>query len=143
MSRRALVTKHVQDCGRKTIEQLQWLQELERRPRTMNDHYYSDYKDKFLALYRGSRQTSNNGSVVKTITKFANHPSSLKRNSPEIAESTTKALSSLAEIGLNIKAPELLKLLPPDPWEPALSIMATVRAYFQGKHHVAHSQPLV
>ncbi|KAI0820963.1 P-loop containing nucleoside triphosphate hydrolase protein [Irpex lacteus] len=127
----ALVTKHVQDCGRKTIEQLQWLQELERRPRTMNDHYYSDYKDKFLALYRGSRQTSNNGSIVKTITKFANHPSSLKRNSPEIAESTTKALSSLAEIGLNIKAPELLKLLPPDPWEPALSIMATVRAYFQ------------
>lgn len=104
----------------------------------MNDHYYSDYKDKFLALYRGSRQTSNNGDTVKMLTKFANHPSSSKRNSPEFAESTTKALSSLTEIGFSVKASELLKLLPPDPWEPALHIMATVRAYFQGKCFVAH-----
>jgi hypothetical protein len=44
-----------------------------------------------------------------------------------------QVLSGLAAIGLNgIIADDLVKLLPPDRMDPALSIMADVRAYFQG-----------
>ena len=123
----------MQDCGKRATEQIHWLQEIEKRPRTLNDHYYSDYKDKFLSMYRGGRQTSSNGDTVKMLAKFAKNQSSLKRNSPEFVENANKILAGLTEMGLNIKAPELLKLLPPDPFEPALHIMATVRDYFQGE----------
>ena len=45
----------------------------------------------------------------------------------------SKVLAGLAEIGMSgIKAEDLPKLLPPDRMEPALTIMADVRAYFQG-----------
>ena len=42
-------------------------------------------------------------------------------------------MAGLAEIGISgIKAEELPRLLPSDSMEPALVIMAEVRAYFQG-----------
>ncbi|KAF8181827.1 P-loop containing nucleoside triphosphate hydrolase protein [Pholiota molesta] len=45
----------------------------------------------------------------------------------------SKVLSGLAEMGMTgVKAEDLPKLLPPDRMEPALIIMADVRAYFQG-----------
>jgi hypothetical protein len=44
-----------------------------------------------------------------------------------------QVLSGLAAIGLNsVTADDLVKLLPPDRIDPALNIMADVRAYFQG-----------
>ena len=45
----------------------------------------------------------------------------------------TKIMTGLAEIGMSGIEPEQLpRLLPPDRMEPALVIMAEVRAYFQG-----------
>jgi hypothetical protein len=44
-----------------------------------------------------------------------------------------KVLAGLAEIGIHgVKPEDLAKLIPPDAMEPALNIMADVRAYFQG-----------
>ena len=44
------------------------------------------------------------------------------------------AISSLARLGLrSVDASSLVALLPPDPMEPAIGIMAEVRAYFQGR----------
>ena len=45
-----------------------------------------------------------------------------------------KALAALAEIGINSRAEDLPKLLPADPMEAAIAIMASVRAYFQGAY---------
>lgn len=42
-----------------------------------------------------------------------------------------KALSSLKELGISAEADDLAKLLPADPLEVALGIMASVRGYFQ------------
>lgn len=53
-------------------------------------------------------------------------------NCSDFAASTAKVLSGLQEMGIRTKATDLPKLLPSDPYEPALHIMATVRAYFQG-----------
>ena len=45
----------------------------------------------------------------------------------------SEALSSLTRIGLEQADASLLaNLLPPDPMDPAIEIMADVRAYFQG-----------
>jgi hypothetical protein len=44
-----------------------------------------------------------------------------------------KVLAGLVEIGIiGVKPEDLAKLIPPDGMEPALVIMADVRAYFQG-----------
>lgn len=48
----------------------------------------------------------------------------------------SKVLSGLIEIGLTgVEAGDLAKLLKTDEMEPALEIMADVRAYFQGGFH--------
>ncbi|KAF8152891.1 P-loop containing nucleoside triphosphate hydrolase protein [Pholiota molesta] len=53
-------------------------------------------------------------------------------NQTQAHPALSKVLSGLAELGLTgVKAEDLPKLLPPDPMEPALVIMADVRAYFQ------------
>jgi len=45
----------------------------------------------------------------------------------------SKALSHLARVGMHGLVPaDLLKTLPADKMEPAITIMADVRAYFQG-----------
>lgn len=51
---------------------------------------------------------------------------------PSVPDSSAKVLSGLQEIGISSKATDLPKLLPSDPMEPALHIMATVCAHFQG-----------
>jgi hypothetical protein len=57
----------------------------------------------------------------------------------------TKILAGLSEIGITAKAEDLPRLLPSDPMEAALNIMASVRAYFQGKiqcDFLAHAERL-
>jgi hypothetical protein len=48
-----------------------------------------------------------------------------------------KILAGLAELGVvGVKPEDIPKLLPPDQMEPALVIMADVRAYFQGSYNL-------
>lgn len=106
-----------------------WLLQLEKRPRTLNEHYYSDYRDKFLAYYRGCRRT-NNKDLVSKLRRFDSSRLSIDS---DFYENTNKAMTGLRGIGITgIKALDLPRLFPSDPYEPALNIMATVRAYFQG-----------
>ena len=208
---------------------MKWLRRLEDVPFSLNTHYLADYKDKFLAHYKGAREKAAqhnlankqpaptfNFSSIKTIEappasrtasstsvaafspnsstsafSFAPPP---KRARPELAVNTgatahaptpapststeaalpststkastpvagngasaasqaqlqlaataaslahtqaavNKVLAGLAEMGMTgVTEADLPKLLPPDRMEPALIIMADVRAYFQGKH---------
>lgn len=108
-----------------------WLLELEKNPRTLNGHYYSDYRDKFLAHYRALRHSETHGSFLKNLRSY--NSKSSKTLSSDFGTHTRDALAGLAEMGLDgLRAPDLAKLLPTDPYEPALNIMASVRAYFQG-----------
>lgn len=112
---------------------------LEKRPRTLNNHYYTDYCDKFLAHYKGCRHANTHNSLIHNLEAYnssilpSSSPSSRKSLIPDFAESTTKILSGLKEINISAKATDLPKLLPSDLYKPALHIMATVRAYFQGE----------
>jgi len=124
---------HIQKCMEKAEERVVWLLALEDRPFSLNTHYLADYQTKFLAYYKRARQQADNVNLTSAITTYADPAPA--RQTARGAEPTgiSKVLAGLVEIGMhNVKPEDLAKLIPPDAMEPALGIMADVRAYFQG-----------
>jgi len=120
-------------------QRIDWLLELEDLPFTLNTHYLSDYKEKFLAYYKGAREKDRNTTFLNAIRDYAPPTSTQSSPSrsgvayPASPSGISKVLSGLVDVGLlGIKPEDLPKLIPVDGMEPALSIMADVRAYFQG-----------
>ncbi|KII95434.1 hypothetical protein PLICRDRAFT_25913 [Plicaturopsis crispa FD-325 SS-3] len=125
-----VVSDHLKTCGDNATRKIEWLLQLEQRPFTLNTHYYSDYKDKFMSYYKGARELGENSSLLTNLQSYKPH------THPQLAtgftNSMSKAMSGLTEVGFSgLKPTDLPKLLPADPYEPALNIMAGVRAYFQ------------
>jgi hypothetical protein len=100
----------------------------------------ADYKNKFLAHYKGTREKYERLDIMSSIQSYNSSVSSnASVGSPHRSLSTSqptgiaKIMAGLAEIGMSGVIPEdLPRLLPSDSMEPALVIMAEVRAYFQG-----------
>jgi hypothetical protein len=91
----------------------------------MNDHYLMDYRSKFLGYHKGIRQ--------KSRTTFIDN---LESDEREAKVAVSKVITNLTELGLRpVDRSSLPRLLPPDPMESAIEIMAEVRAYFQGSNH--------
>ncbi|KAG9308178.1 P-loop containing nucleoside triphosphate hydrolase protein [Chiua virens] len=118
-----VVNDHLDEAAERTKERIQWLLDLEDNPTTLNTHYYSDYKDKFLAYYKACRDERD------LVTKLQLGRQAKRSDEREGLIST--ALAGLNNLGITVTAVDLPKLLPPDPIESALNIMASVRAYFQ------------
>lgn len=134
-------------CLERAEERIVWLLELEDLPFSLNTHYLADYKSKFFAYYKGSREEYNRADLMNAIRDYegtAPAPTSdtsgrgmTKNPVVNVIEPTgiAKILTGLAEIGVTgVKPEDLAKLLPPDRMEPALTIMADIRAYFQGAY---------
>ncbi|KAL0573674.1 hypothetical protein V5O48_008286, partial [Marasmius crinis-equi] len=116
-----IVQDHLRQKYEQTKERLDWLVQLERRPSTSNTHYFANYRDKFFGFYKGLRQEDKSPGVMNEC-------------SSDPSGHVKAALSSLTLIGSSFQslaASDLQKLLPSDEMEPALKIMAEVRAYFQ------------
>lgn len=133
---KAIVQKHVNECLQRAEERIDWLLKLEDRPFSLNIHYLTDYKYKFLAHYKGLRKKDQRAELMDSIESY--RPSTSQTNSSRAKTvepqemGIAKVLSGLAEMGLpGIKPEDISKLLPPDRMEHALIIMADVRAYFQ------------
>ena len=126
--------QHVTKCLEHAEERVSWLLALEDRPFTMNNHYLSDYRNKFLAHYRSARESYQQPDLMRTIQSFSiSQARQLNFGMQVQPTGVAKVIASLAEMGMSgVKAEDLAKLLPPDKMEPALEIMADVRAYFQG-----------
>jgi Dynamin GTPase effector domain len=123
---RVIVNNVLKECYDTTLKYIEWLLRVEQSVFTLNEHYYSDYKDKFLAYYRGSRQKNKNRLLVETINGGSN-------GQQHCDDSIKKIMSGLSELGVdNVSITDIAKILSPDPYEPALHIMSGVRAYFQG-----------
>ncbi|KAI6044500.1 P-loop containing nucleoside triphosphate hydrolase protein [Pisolithus marmoratus] len=116
-----IVYDHLDGAAARAMEKIDWLLQVESMPATLHTHYYTDYRDKFLAYYRGFR--GNDHGAMSNIQRAV--AGGFK------AETVNKALSSLTELGISAKADDLARLLPSDPLEVALGIMASVRGYFQ------------
>jgi hypothetical protein len=94
--------------------------EEEQEPFTMNTHYYMEYRSKFLAHYKDAR--------LKAKSNFIRN-----MEDSDMSQAMNDAVCSLTRLGLEaVDASLFANLLPPDPMEPAIGIMADVRAYFQG-----------
>ena len=103
--------------------------EIEREePTTVNEHYLSDYKAKYLARYRAERKVHSGSGANPSLRDFIN--GTYDRNNFE------NAVSYLSRLGFpsDLKRDDLLRLLKPDASEEALDIMAEVRAYYQGQY---------
>lgn len=88
-----------------------------------------------MAHYRAHRSSSGSAALLTKLEGYATQSSPVRANSvqAEFQKNTAQVLSGLSAIGIaGVKAIDLPKLLPSDPYEPALNIMACVRAYFQG-----------
>ncbi|KAH8117944.1 P-loop containing nucleoside triphosphate hydrolase protein [Phellopilus nigrolimitatus] len=108
---RNIVEKELEKAKERTIERLLWMIELENPPFTQNEHYFVDYKEKYLAQYReqrGGKSAQPDATVVN------------------------EALAKLTELGFSgVTALDLQKLHGPDKYEQELILMAEVRAYFR------------
>jgi hypothetical protein len=111
---------HIQRCADLAEQRITFLLEEEQEPFTMNEHYFMDYRSKFLGHYKGIRQKAESSFIEKL-------------QSEENKRLVSNVTSALAALGLsNVDPSTLPRLLPPDPMESAIEIMAEVRAYFQG-----------
>ncbi|THU89402.1 hypothetical protein K435DRAFT_677975 [Dendrothele bispora CBS 962.96] len=124
---RVIMQEHLKNRLEAAQSRIDWLFALETRPFTLNTHYMADYREKFMAYYKGARHEHSNTMLMQQINSY--HPPtdpSSQEQSP-----VSKILSGLVQVGMyGVKATDLPKLLS-DPMEPALDIMADVRAYFQ------------
>ena len=119
-----IINDHLEEASKRAKERIEWLLNVEGNPTTLNTHYFSSYKDKFLTYYRDAR--GDNSLTEKFLLGRG------KKRSSEHEASLRRALASLNEIGISAQETDLPRLLPPDPMDAALNIMASVRAYFQG-----------
>ena len=114
---------HIEKCADAARQHIDSLLEEEKEPFTMNEHYFMELHSKFLAYYKEARQSSNS----QFIRNLEN------RDDGDIMEAMKETLCSLTRMGLDKADASLLaNLLPPDRMDPAIEIMADVRAYFQG-----------
>jgi hypothetical protein len=88
----------------------------------MNEHYFMEYRSKFLAYYKKARQRENQ--FIKNIENKTDG------NMVSYLNGAISYLTAMGAQGLDSTA--LANLLPSDPMDPAVEIMADVRAYFQG-----------
>lgn len=81
---------HIQRSADATEQRINFLLFLEQEPFTMNDHYFMDYRSKFLGYYKGIRQ--------KSQTTFIDN---LESDGREAKHAVSKVITSLAELGLH------------------------------------------
>jgi len=123
---RQTVLAHLKNCKERTATKMKECIALEHEePITVNEYYLADYKRKFLARYKAARQL------------HVEHSPQLQTLVDGGYQNTTYmqlAVTNLGAMGLpSVNKYDLLRLLPGDPTDDAIEIMAEVRAYYQGK----------
>ncbi|KAI5117954.1 hypothetical protein M0805_004719 [Coniferiporia weirii] len=126
--------QHLLDrLGDETKQDIKRILQREKTPFTLNGHYLARYKDDFLAYYKGCRQREVNSIAMQHIQEHARLSSSEAVSLSLMSnDAVTQVLAGLNTMNIrDVKASDLPKLLPRDPYEPALELMATASAYYQ------------
>jgi len=120
--------EHLEKSADAASQHIDFLIEQEQEPFTMNEHLYMEYRSNFFAHYKGARLREKSD-FIKNLEN---------NNDRGMKEAMKETITGLTKLGLEtVNAPSFAKLLPPDPMEPAIGIMADVRAYFQGAWYIA------
>ncbi|KAI0644851.1 P-loop containing nucleoside triphosphate hydrolase protein [Trametes meyenii] len=123
----SVVADYINASSDQTMDQIQYHIAIEMRPRAVNEQWYSQYREKFLGHYKSCRPKAEQPS-----TTFAQQFQKYSDSGSDVFKQVNKILNGLNEIGIPGTLPsDLAKLLPPDPYDAAIEIMAGVRAYFQ------------
>lgn len=98
-----------------------------------------------MAHYKAARQKYDESNLLTTVNAYSPDVTQIYNSSKGTYTTPQptgvgKVLAGLLEIKTSGVKPRDLKLLPPDPMDPALVIMADVRAYFQGKRFVMYTK---
>ncbi|KAF8510018.1 hypothetical protein JB92DRAFT_3119320 [Gautieria morchelliformis] len=109
----AIIREQLRLLHETTLQRLNRLLSVEGLPFTLNHMYLKAYKDKFLAHYRDIRRQK----AKIRFTQLGTHSLDLTL--------------FLQRFGLSCTPNDLHRLLPDDDLEPALDVVASVRAYFQ------------
>jgi GTP-binding protein EngB required for normal cell division len=126
---KVILTDYIKQCYDSAQQKIAWLISLEQKPFTLNTHYLADYKHKFASFYKGHREKESGPSLMAAINRS---PVLGPVDVFDEPHGISKIMQGLAEVGIHgVKPADLPKILPPDAFEPALDIMADVRAYFQ------------
>jgi hypothetical protein len=91
-----------------------------------------------MAFYKGAREKEIRGAVSAQIEAY-NRGADSERGYEDYSEAdpgpVAQTLRGLAGLGLHgCQAEDIYKMLPRDEMEPAIEVMAGVRAYFQGDY---------
>jgi hypothetical protein len=123
-----IVAEHIQTCAAAARSYIRWLLSLEDPLFTINLDNWANYRDQFYHYYKSVYNTTHTGGLGAIFHAF-----DLESATQEFQDSMNGILRGLNTFGLSNLAPvDLAKLVPPSDQEPALKVMAEVRAYYQG-----------
>ena len=135
---RILVQDELRRLQEEASQHIAWLIEAEQGPFTLDTYYLSEYKKRFISYYKSCRPDKSVQQLQEKIDHYTQNPgltlpTTTRGRDGGISDPISKIMSGLAELGLNdVQPSDLARFIPHDEYEPALEIMAEVRAYFQG-----------
>ncbi|KIY53536.1 hypothetical protein FISHEDRAFT_33028 [Fistulina hepatica ATCC 64428] len=131
---KTIVKDHIHRLHEKAQRTVEWQARVEsRRAFTTNTRLLQNYQENFMSYFKAIRQTGESSPLPFA---FLDRTSSGGLGSSSDTSEPVSQVSTIMQGFLNlnvhgIKPEDLAKVLPPDPMEPSLRIMANVRAYFQ------------
>lgn len=133
---RAVVDDALEILIRDASEKMDAITTLDLEPFTQNYHYFQALCDKFTFHYRKMRRKSSSSDIkyrpVLSSTVPATRNQETQYNYYTEQEYFAKCREHLNNFGIIVnKVDDLLPLLPSDPYDEELKIMAAVHAYFK------------
>ncbi|KIO31592.1 hypothetical protein M407DRAFT_19341 [Tulasnella calospora MUT 4182] len=127
-----LTSEQIIKCAQATTKKIEGLFQSECSPYTQNDEFFIAYKTKMLTRYKIIHQELEGKSTLVTGLKGydPNNSYSVNNNHSQWTY-LNQAIAYLQNFGMTVKAEDFIALLPQHDMNPALDIMAEVRAYFQ------------
>lgn len=107
---------------------------MDLQPYTQNQEYYDTCRRKLYLRYKTLYQQSQPSGVAQGFIDLLQSNVTRGFIDSMVSPELVAVLDGLARLGLPLLQPmDLTALLPTDEFDPALVVMADVRAYFQGK----------
>ncbi|KAG9043508.1 hypothetical protein FS837_009468 [Tulasnella sp. UAMH 9824] len=135
-----ITSEQIAKCAAMTKAKIDGLVRGECEPYTQNDEYFLAYKTRMLTRYKIIHQELQGKANLVTALQAYNPNNNSSTGNTSQWNYLTNAISNLSNFGIHIKAEDFVMLLPQHDLTPALDMMAEVRAYFQGKLHVAYKR---
>jgi len=130
-----VVQQQISQCATSTKQRIDALCSMDLQPYTQNQEYYDTCRRKIYLQYKTLYEKSQpSGTARGFIDLLQSNTTARGLIDNMLGPELIAVLEGLARLGLPSPQPmHLAALLPTDEFDPALVVMADVRAYFQGK----------